>query len=123
MLSIISPHYMSFINDRYISYCIVLPLKLSTFCIKDFLAVMHVFVKIHIQKAFYTLDWNFLDRVLHGFGNNELCAWIQTILHPAKLFIWVNGKVVGFFNCMREVRYEVIIFLLLTVVYLKNPQQ
>jgi hypothetical protein len=64
----------------------------------------NVFVKIHIQKAFYTLDWNFLDRVLRGFGNNRLCAWIQTILHPAKLFIWVNGKVVGFFNCMREVR-------------------
>jgi hypothetical protein len=37
--------------------------------------------KIDISKAFDTIEWSFLIKVLQSFGfNNKLCSWIETIL-------------------------------------------
>lgn len=58
-----------------------------------------------ISKAFDTLEWKFLIKVLTNFGFDEkFCSWINTILHSATLSINVNGKLNGYFSCKRGVR-------------------
>lgn len=62
-------------------------------------------IKFDIRKAFDTLDWNFLLKVLQAFGfHQQFCAWILSILKSAKLSFLVNGHSVGFFSCKRGVR-------------------
>lgn len=62
-------------------------------------------MKIDIRKAFDTLDWCFLLKVLAAFGfDQKFCNWIQAILMSAKLSISVNGKATGYFSCKRGVR-------------------
>jgi len=62
-------------------------------------------IKIDITKAFDTIDWNFLLKVLKAFGFNDIfCKWIHTILQSAKLSISINGKQEGYFSCKRGVR-------------------
>lgn len=62
-------------------------------------------IKIDIAKAFDTIDWSFLVKVLKAFGfNNIFCEWIHTILLSAKLSISINGKSEGYFSCSRGVR-------------------
>lgn len=62
-------------------------------------------LEIDIRKYFETINWFFFDRVLKGFGfNSQFCNWIQTILHPTKLSIFVNNKDVGFFKGQRGMK-------------------
>jgi hypothetical protein len=62
-------------------------------------------LKIDIRKAFDTLDWSFLLKVLRSFGfNDKFCNWIHVILQSAFLSISLNGKAHGYFNCNRGVR-------------------
>jgi hypothetical protein len=62
-------------------------------------------LKIDITKAFDTLDWHFLLKVLKTFGFNEkFCNWVHVILQSAFLSISINGKAHGYFNCNRGVR-------------------
>jgi len=62
-------------------------------------------LKIDMAKAFDTLDWSFLLKVLNSFGFNDLfCSWIKTIIESAKMSIVINGKLHGFFSCSRGVR-------------------
>lgn len=58
-----------------------------------------------IAKAFDTIEWSFLLKVLKQFGFNEkFCNWINAILQSANLSIAINGKQHGFFKCKRGVR-------------------
>lgn len=62
-------------------------------------------LKIDIKKAFDTMDWKFLLKVLQSFGfDSKFFYWINNILHSAKLSIGVNGKSIGYFSCKRGVR-------------------
>ncbi|PNX88874.1 ribonuclease H, partial [Trifolium pratense] len=62
-------------------------------------------IKIDIAKAFDTIDWKILLKVLSAFGFCPLfCNWIHTILHSAKFSISINGKQEGYFDCSRGVR-------------------
>jgi len=62
-------------------------------------------MKIDIKKAFDALNWDFLLDVLHCFGFSPcFCNWITIILHSTRLFVSINGKSIGFFNCSRRVR-------------------
>lgn len=54
---------------------------------------------IDIAKAFDTLEWSFLLKVLKDFGFNlTFCNWIEVILNSA------NGKQHDFCKCTRGVR-------------------
>lgn len=62
-------------------------------------------MKIDITKAFDTLDWGFLLKVLSCFSFNQIfCKWIASILSSAHLSISINGVQKGYFNCTRGVR-------------------
>ena len=61
--------------------------------------------KVDIHKAFDTLSWKFLLLVLICFGfHPSFFGWISTILRSAMLSIRINGSLVGFFPCSRDVR-------------------
>lgn len=65
----------------------------------------NITLKFDIKKAFDTLDWGFLLKVLKAFGfHNQFCNWISTILHSARLSFIVNGNSIGYFSCKRGVR-------------------
>jgi len=62
-------------------------------------------LKIDISKAFDTLNWNFLLKVLKSFGfNNIFCNWITYILHSTKMSVSINGSQKGYFSCNRGIR-------------------
>lgn len=49
-------------------------------------------LKNDIRKAFDTVEWPFLLKVLQKFGfSDNFIAWISTILHSARLSIMING--------------------------------
>jgi len=62
-------------------------------------------LKIDVSKAFDTISWDFLIKVLKQFGfHNTFTNWISSILHSAKISISINGAQHGYFNCRRGVR-------------------
>ncbi|MCI03301.1 RNA-directed DNA polymerase (Reverse transcriptase), partial [Trifolium medium] len=104
MPNIISKEQRGFIQGRQMKDCICVT--------SEAINLMHkkayggnLALKIDISKAFDTLDWGFLLKVLHAFGfNSTFCNWINTILNSARLSISVNGAQEGYFNCNRGVR-------------------
>ena len=101
---IISPSQHAFIKGRKIQHAI--GLTSESFNLLNYKSYGgNVGLKIDISKAFDTLDWNFLIRVLTQFGFNQtFTKWITTLLHSASLSILVNGTPYGFFNCCKGVR-------------------
>ncbi|KAL6126211.1 hypothetical protein ACLB2K_074262 [Fragaria x ananassa] len=64
----------------------------------------NIAIKFDVRKAFDTLDWGFLLRVLEAFGFSNLFQdLIKTILGSAHLSILINGATEGFFTCSRGV--------------------
>lgn len=102
--NIVSKEQRGFIRGRNIKDCISLTSEaintLDKTCFGGNLAL-----KIDVSKAFDTLDWGFLLKVLRGFGfNSTFCHWIETILRSAMISISINGSQQGYFACKRGVR-------------------
>ena len=101
---IVSPYQFGFIRDRHIEDCIALA--------SDCVNVLHkkcyggnLAMKIDIRKAFDTLDWSFLRRVLQAFGFSPVFMdWIDNILRSSRLSVMINGSPEGYFHCSRGVR-------------------
>ncbi|CAN6545200.1 unnamed protein product [Malus baccata var. baccata] len=101
---IISPHQAAFIPGRRITDCIGLVSECFNVLDKKTRGG-NMGVKVDIAKAFDTLDWSFLLRVLTNFGFSTcFIDWVSTILRSAKLSILINGSPHGFFSCSRGVR-------------------
>ncbi|KAJ9536534.1 hypothetical protein OSB04_un000286 [Centaurea solstitialis] len=61
--------------------------------------------KIDLRKAYDTVDWNFLIKMLCGFGFHPvLCRWIEEMLNTTSFSIALNGETVGFFKGARGLR-------------------
>jgi hypothetical protein len=104
MPSIISEEQMGFIHQRNIQDCLCVASE-ATNLLHNKSFGGNLALKIDITKAFDTLEWPFLMKVLKQFGFNEVfCNWIQVILNSAFLSVSVNGKAQGYFNCTRGVR-------------------
>ncbi|KAK2642786.1 hypothetical protein Ddye_024549 [Dipteronia dyeriana] len=90
--------------DRHIEDCIALT--------SDCISVLHkkcyggnMAMKIAIQKAFDTLDWKFLCRVLKAFGFSQtFMDWIVSILGSSRLYSLINGSPTSYFSYSRGVR-------------------
>ncbi|KAJ4717451.1 Ribonuclease H [Melia azedarach] len=62
-------------------------------------------LKLDITKAFDTIHWDFLLKVLKCFRfHNTLLGWIEVLLQSSRLSILINGTTHGFFSCSRGVR-------------------
>jgi len=88
--NIISKEQRGFIKGRNIKACISLTSEainlLDKKCFGGNLAL-----KIDVSKAFDTLRWDFLIKVLKCFAfNNIFCDWIQAILHSTKISISIK---------------------------------
>ena len=104
MPSIVSQEQMGFIHDRNIKDCLCIASEAANL-LHNKAYGGNIAMKIDITKAFDTLEWYFLLKVLKNFGFNEsFCHWIHVILQSAYLSISINGQSHGYFNCTRGVR-------------------
>ncbi|PNX71332.1 ribonuclease H [Trifolium pratense] len=104
MPSLISDEQKSFIHDRNIRDCLCIASETANLLHNKSYGG-NLALKIDIAKAFDTLDWSFLLKVLKTFGFNEVfCYWIHLILKSAFLSVSFNGKSHGYFKCTRGVR-------------------
>lgn len=104
MPTITSVQQRGFIKGRSIKDCICLTSEVINVLHKKTFG-RNLALKVDMAKAFDTIDWSFLLKVLKTFGFNELlCSWIKTILESAKMSIAINGKLHGYFSCSRGVR-------------------
>ncbi|GAU45776.1 hypothetical protein TSUD_24400 [Trifolium subterraneum] len=104
MPSIVSEEQKGFIHDRNIKDCLCIASEAANLLHNKSYGG-NLALKIDISKAFDTLDWNFLLKILKNFGFNEVfCNWILVILQSAYLSVSINGKSHGYFKCSRGVR-------------------
>lgn len=101
---IISPSQSAFIKGR----SIVDPITLTSECVNLLDRKCkhgNIAIKFDIRKAFDTLDWGFLIRVLTAFGfDTAVVNYISSILQSSHLSVSVNGQSRGYFTCSRGVR-------------------
>jgi hypothetical protein len=104
MPSFISKEQRGFIHGRNIKDCLCLASEVANLLhTKVFRG--NLALKIDVTKAFDTLEWSFLIKVLRSFGFSEtFCSWIDMILKSASLSISINGKLHGYFSCKKGVR-------------------
>lgn len=104
MPKIISAEQRGFIRGRHISDCACIDSE-EVNMLNNRHFGGNVALKFDIKRAFDTLDWNFLLKILSSFGfDHQFCKWIIVVLHSAKLSVFINGNSVGFFPCKRRVR-------------------
>ncbi|GJW11211.1 RNA-directed DNA polymerase, eukaryota, reverse transcriptase zinc-binding domain protein [Tanacetum coccineum] len=64
-----------------------------------------VALKIDLQKAYDTVNWNFLEDILNGFGfHGKMVNWIMKCVTSTSFSIVVNGESYGFFKEGRGIR-------------------
>lgn len=62
-------------------------------------------LKVDVNKAFETLNWRFLLKVLEMFGfGTTFCNWIHSILYSTYKSVIINGVSHSYFKCDRCVR-------------------
>jgi mannosylglycoprotein endo-beta-mannosidase len=102
--NLISEEQKGFIHGRNIKDCLCIASEAANL-IHNKAHGGNLILKIDVAKAFDTLEWSFLLKVLKVYGFNEkFCNWILVILKSAFLSISINGKSQGYFNCSRGVR-------------------
>ncbi|GJU34638.1 uncharacterized protein Tco_1182992 [Tanacetum coccineum] len=61
--------------------------------------------KVDIQKAYDTVNWNFLRQILTGFGfHTQMVAWIMECVSSTSFSVNLNGSLYGFFKGKRGLR-------------------
>ena len=61
--------------------------------------------KVDIQKAYDTVDWNFLRMILQGFGfHDKMVLWIMECVTSTSYSININGSIHVFFKGKRGLR-------------------
>ncbi|GJU89779.1 hypothetical protein Tco_1302202 [Tanacetum coccineum] len=61
--------------------------------------------KVDIQKAYDTVDWDFLKEVLIGFGfHTRMIGWIMECVTSTSFSISINGGLYGYFKGKRGLR-------------------
>ncbi|GJR36423.1 RNA-directed DNA polymerase, eukaryota, reverse transcriptase zinc-binding domain protein [Tanacetum coccineum] len=64
-----------------------------------------VALKIDLQKAYDTINWNFLEDTLRGFGfRDKMVLWIMKCVTTTSFSVIVNGESQGYFKGGRVLR-------------------
>ncbi|GJR05914.1 putative reverse transcriptase domain, reverse transcriptase zinc-binding domain protein [Tanacetum coccineum] len=102
--TIISPNQSAFILGRSITDNILLTRELMHNYHLDRGTPRCAF-KVDIQKAYDTVDWDFLRIILHGFGfHDKLVSWIMECVTTTSYSICVNRSLHGYFKGKRGLR-------------------
>ena len=87
---LISPEQVAYIKERYIGQNIRLLLD-----VLDYTKTKQkpgILLFLDFEKAFDSLNWNFIDKCLQKFGFGEnFCRWIKIIYTDPKAFVKING--------------------------------
>ncbi|KAM0043987.1 putative RNA-directed DNA polymerase [Helianthus debilis subsp. tardiflorus] len=61
--------------------------------------------KVDIQKAYDTVDWDFLGDILKGYGfHPSMVEWIMKCISSSSFSVSVNGNIFGYFKGRRGLR-------------------
>ncbi|GJS42362.1 hypothetical protein Tco_0567405, partial [Tanacetum coccineum] len=101
---LISPNQSAFIPGRSISDNILLTQELMHNYHLDRGTPRCAF-KVDIQKAYDTVDWVFLRKILKGFGfHDRMVSWIMECVTTTSYSISINGILHGYFRGKRGLR-------------------
>ena len=100
---LINEDQTGFVPYRYMGYNIRI-----IFDIIDYLDSNNlpgILINLDFEKAFDSLDWKFMFKVLKAFGFGEdICRWISTFYYNVKSTVIVNGQTTGWFPVKRGCR-------------------
>jgi mannosylglycoprotein endo-beta-mannosidase len=66
---------------------------------------IYVFRELDFRKAFDSVDWIALDRILRARGFGDVwCSWIKAILESGCTAVLLNGVPGRWFDCKRGLR-------------------
>ncbi|GJT98779.1 RNA-directed DNA polymerase, eukaryota, reverse transcriptase zinc-binding domain protein [Tanacetum coccineum] len=101
---LVSCNQSAFILGRHIHDNILLTQEIMRGCNRKG-GPKRVAFKIDIQKAYDTVNWEFLKKVLEGFGFHEkMVNWIMQCVTTAAFTLNVNGDRIGYFKGGRGLR-------------------
>ena len=88
--ALIEPSQFSFIQGHPVPHSVATTQEIMTACAKH--KRLAFFLKLEFAKAFDTLDWAFLLKVLQarGFGT-RWCGWISSLLSLGFFSVLING--------------------------------
>ena len=100
---LINDDQTGFMSGRYIGDNLRLIYDLIAYLNKHNLPGM--LINIDFEKAFDSLDWGFMFKVLEAFGFKEdMCKWISTFYSNIKSTVLVNGNISQWFSINRGCR-------------------
>ena len=60
---------------------------------------------LDFEKAFNSLDCEFMVKVLHAFGfGSDICQWVETFYRDIKAVVSVSGRMSSWFSIKRGCR-------------------
>ncbi|GJR25721.1 hypothetical protein Tco_1101953 [Tanacetum coccineum] len=96
--TLVSPNQSAFVPGRSIADNILLTQELMHNYHVD-RGVPKCAFKVDIQKAYDTVDWDFLKNILAGFGfHDRMIGWIMECVTTTSFSISINGSLHGFFK-------------------------
>ncbi|XP_039064463.1 uncharacterized protein LOC120209551 [Hibiscus syriacus] len=102
--SIISPSHTAFVKGRNIVNNTLLAQEIVKGYSRKSLSPRCA-IKIDLQKAFDSMNWDFLMVVLEAVGLHvKFCSWIRACVTSSQFSVSLNGSLVGYFRGAREVR-------------------
>ncbi len=116
MTKLISMEQVSYINNRYIGQNVRLLLDTIEYVNANNKTGALLF--LDFQKAFDSLEWNFIHKCLKkmGFGN-DFCHWIKIIYNEPSGYIKINGLIMNKINIQRGIRQGCPLSALLFIIY------
>ena len=100
---LISPEQVAYINSRYIGQNVRLLLDIIDYAEKHNKPGVLLF--LDFEKAFDSLNWNFIHACLKKMGfKNDFCRWIRIIYMDPKAFLKINGFLSEVINFERGIR-------------------
>ena len=91
------------VKDRFVGETVRSIFDLMAFYLKENIPGLMTF--IDFQKAFDTLEWNFVFSCLEAFGfGPEFIWWVRTLYHNIESCFINNGLATDFFSLERGVR-------------------
>ncbi|GJW94529.1 hypothetical protein Tco_0174201 [Tanacetum coccineum] len=101
---LVSPNQSAFIPGRSIADNILLTQELMQNYHLD-RGMARCAFKVDIQKAYDTVDWDFLKKILTGFSfHSRMFGWIMECVTTTSFSICINGSLHGFFKGNRGLR-------------------